>query len=161
MLVHCCTFLDKINLVLQNDNMLKTHNLNSCKVLRCRGLWAALICCNQKQCSIHDSRSIKHCSHENVMPLFTRWLYRYGNVKVNKKHCIMKLVRLLVKCLMRMNFFITSQRKKNILIINMSVWGNNDSYSILHRLMLLQHEGINNIDGGKQSPKFCAKDTDI
>jgi hypothetical protein len=70
MLIHCCTFLDKINLVLQNDDMLKAHDFNSSKMLRCLGLWTTFICCDQKKSSIHDSSSIKHCSHENVVSLF-------------------------------------------------------------------------------------------
>ena len=69
MLIHRRTFLDKINLVLKNDDMLETHDFNCSKVLRCLGLWAAFICCYQKQCSIHDSSSIKHRSHENIVSL--------------------------------------------------------------------------------------------
>jgi hypothetical protein len=70
MLVHCCTFLDKVNLILQNYEMLEPHDFNSCEMLRRLRLWAAFIRCNQKQGSIHDSCSIKHCSHENVVALF-------------------------------------------------------------------------------------------
>src|SRR6266540_3323901 len=69
-LVHRCTFLDKINLVLQNNDVLQTHNFSCCKMLRCLRLRVAFIHCYQQQCSIHDSSSIKHCSHEKVMPLF-------------------------------------------------------------------------------------------
>lgn len=70
MLIHRCTFLDKINFVLQNDDMLKTHDFNSSKMLRCLGLRTTFIRCDQKQRSIHDSSSIKHCSHKNVVSLF-------------------------------------------------------------------------------------------
>ena len=70
MLVYCCTLLDNINLILQNYEVFETRK--SRKMLGCLGLWAALICCYQKQGSIHDSCSIKHCSHENVVALFNK-----------------------------------------------------------------------------------------
>ncbi len=46
----------------------RAHNLHSSQMLTGLRLRARLVCSNQQQRAIHDSSSIEHGSHENVMP---------------------------------------------------------------------------------------------
>lgn len=69
MLVDGNIFLDEINFILKDDNMLQTHDLNSSQVLRSLWLGTTFIGSNKEKRSIHDSCSIKHSSHENIMTL--------------------------------------------------------------------------------------------
>jgi len=52
---------------LQDDDILHAHDLNSCQVLRCLGLRACLVGCNQQQRAVHDSSTVEHGGHENIM----------------------------------------------------------------------------------------------
>ena len=69
MLVDGDIFLNEINFILKNYDVLKAHNLNSSQVLRSLWLGTALIGSYEKQRPIHNGCSIKHGSHKNIVPL--------------------------------------------------------------------------------------------
>ena len=59
--------LDQVDLVLQDDDVLELHDLDSGQVLR--GLWlrARLVSSDQQQGGVHDRGTVQHRSHENVV----------------------------------------------------------------------------------------------
>jgi hypothetical protein len=61
-------FLNQVNLILENDEMLEFHDFHGRKVLRRLGLWARLVRSNEKECGIHDCRTIQHGSHQDIVP---------------------------------------------------------------------------------------------
>lgn len=72
MLVDRHTLLDEIDLVLQDDDVLQTHDLDGRQVLGGLRLRAALVAGYQQQRSIHDGGSVQHRGHEDVMALGQR-----------------------------------------------------------------------------------------
>jgi len=58
---------DQIDLVLENDNVLELHDLNSGQVLSRLRLGARLVACNEQQRGVHNSRTIKHGGHKNIV----------------------------------------------------------------------------------------------
>ena len=69
-------FGDDIDFVLQDDQVLQLHDLDSSQMFR--GLWlrARFVSCDKKQSSIHDSCTSEHSCHENVVT----WAIDKGNV---------------------------------------------------------------------------------
>lgn len=67
MLLDGSVLLNKIDLVLKDDNVLELHDLHGSKVLRSLRLRAALVTCNQQECCIHYSSTVEHGSHENIV----------------------------------------------------------------------------------------------
>jgi hypothetical protein len=47
-------FSHKIDLVLQNDDLVELHNLNSSQVLGCLGLRARFVASDEKESGVHD-----------------------------------------------------------------------------------------------------------
>lgn len=47
-------FAHKIDLVLENNDVLELHDLNGCKMLGSLGLGAAFVASNEKKGSVHD-----------------------------------------------------------------------------------------------------------
>lgn len=62
-----CIGLDEIDLVLENDDVLQTHNFHGSQVLRCLGLGTGFIARNKKKGGVHDGRTVEHGGHENVV----------------------------------------------------------------------------------------------
>jgi len=58
---------DQINLVLKDNNMLETHDINSNQMLSSLRLWVWLISSDEQECSVHDGRTCKHSSHEGIV----------------------------------------------------------------------------------------------
>mmetsp|Transcript_22709 Transcript_22709/g.45907 ORF Transcript_22709/g.45907 Transcript_22709/m.45907 type:complete len:498 (+) Transcript_22709:283-1776(+) len=59
--------LHQVDLVLENDDVLQLHDLNSGQMLRRLRLRAELVARHQQQRGVHDSRTVEHGGHENVM----------------------------------------------------------------------------------------------
>mmetsp|Transcript_8881 Transcript_8881/g.25337 ORF Transcript_8881/g.25337 Transcript_8881/m.25337 type:complete len:465 (-) Transcript_8881:10-1404(-) len=58
---------DQVNLVLKNDDMLQPHDLHGCEMLRGLRLGARLVRRDKEQGSVHNRRTVKHGSHENIV----------------------------------------------------------------------------------------------
>lgn len=58
---------DEVDLVLEDNNVLKLHDLDGSQVLRGLGLRARLVTGNEEESSVHDSGTVKHGGHENVV----------------------------------------------------------------------------------------------
>lgn len=56
-----------INLVLQHDDVLETHDVNSNQMLSRLWLWIRLISCDEQECSVHNSCTSQHRSHESIV----------------------------------------------------------------------------------------------
>lgn len=58
---------NEVDFVLQNNDFVQVHDLQSCYVLR--GLWlgAGLVACYKQQSCVHDSSSVKHGGHQDVV----------------------------------------------------------------------------------------------
>ena len=59
--------LDQIDLVLEDDEVLKLHDLDGGQVLGCLRLWTRLVRCYKQEGGIHDGGTVQHSSHENVV----------------------------------------------------------------------------------------------
>lgn len=60
--------LDQVDLVLQDEQVLQLHDLHRGQVLGGLRLRARLVGGNEQQCCVHDSGTVQHGSHENVVP---------------------------------------------------------------------------------------------
>ena len=56
-----------IDLVLQHDDVLETHDIDSNQMLSRLWLWVRLISCDEKECSVHDCCTGEHSSHESIV----------------------------------------------------------------------------------------------
>lgn len=63
----CGRLLDQIDLVLQDDDVLQLHNLNSGQMFTGLGLRAGFVGGNQQQSGVHDSGTVQHGSHKNIV----------------------------------------------------------------------------------------------
>ena len=60
-------FLDQVDLILKNDDILEFHDLYSGQMFGGLGLRTGFVTSDEEECSVHDCSSVKHCSHENVV----------------------------------------------------------------------------------------------
>lgn len=60
-------FSHQVDLVLQDNDLVQLHNLNSSQMLRGLGLRARLIASNQEQSGVHDCGTGQHGTHENIV----------------------------------------------------------------------------------------------
>lgn len=60
-------FAHKIDLVLEDDDLVELHDLNSGQVLRSLGLRAGFVTSNEKESGVHDGSSRQHGAHENIV----------------------------------------------------------------------------------------------
>jgi hypothetical protein len=56
-----------IDFVLQHDNVLKLHDINSDQMLSRLGLGVNLVTSDEEQGGVHDSRARQHGSHEGIV----------------------------------------------------------------------------------------------
>ena len=82
MLLQRGRFLDKIDLVLQDDDVLQLHDLDGGEVFGGLRLRARLVARDQQQRRVHHRRTVEHGRHENVVA----WA-------VNERHVPHELVR--------------------------------------------------------------------
>ena len=59
--------LDEIDLVLENNNVLQTHNFHGGQMLRCLRLGTGFVTSNEEEGGVHDGRTVEHGGHENVV----------------------------------------------------------------------------------------------
>lgn len=57
----------QINLVLQHDNVLKAHNVDSNQMLTSLGLRVGLVTSHKKESSVHNSCTCQHSCHEGIV----------------------------------------------------------------------------------------------
>lgn len=69
MLLFCGSFVldDNIDFVLQNYDVLESHDLYCGQVLTCLWLGTWLVTCYEQKSSVHDSCSCKHGGHQNIV----------------------------------------------------------------------------------------------
>ena len=67
MMLQSLLLLDKVDFVLKDDDVFELHDLDGGKMLRCLRLRARLVPCNQQKCGVHDSGTVQHRGHENVV----------------------------------------------------------------------------------------------
>ena len=60
-------FPHEIDLVLQDDNLVQLHNLNSGQMLRGLRLGTRFVASDEKQGSVHDGGTRQHGAHENIV----------------------------------------------------------------------------------------------
>ena len=60
-------FLDQVDLILKNDDILEFHNLYGGQMFGGLRLRTGFVTGDEEECSVHDCSSVKHCSHENVV----------------------------------------------------------------------------------------------
>ena len=58
---------DQIDLILEDDEMLKLHDLHGRQVLGCLGLRARFVRGDEEKRGVHDRRAVQHGGHENVV----------------------------------------------------------------------------------------------
>ena len=59
--------LDQIDLILQNNDILKFHNLNGRQMFRRLGLGASFVSGNEQQSGVHDRGTVQHGGHQNIV----------------------------------------------------------------------------------------------
>ena len=57
----------RVALVLQNDDLVKLHDLHGGQVLTSLRLWARLVACYEQKGAVHDGGTGKHGSHEDIV----------------------------------------------------------------------------------------------
>lgn len=60
-------FLDQVDLILKNDDILEFHDLYGGQMFGGLRLRTGFVTGDEEECSVHDCSSVKHCSHENVV----------------------------------------------------------------------------------------------
>ena len=59
--------LDQIDLVLEDDDVLELHDFNCSQMFARLWLRAGFVTSNEEKSCVHDSSTVKHRSHENVV----------------------------------------------------------------------------------------------
>lgn len=57
----------QIDLVLEDNDLIELHDLNSGQMLRCLGLGAGFVTSNEEEGGVHDGGARQHSAHENIV----------------------------------------------------------------------------------------------
>lgn len=65
--LRCCFLAHEIDLVLEDDNVVKLHDLDSCEMFRSLWLGAGFVTGNEEESGVHDCGARQHGAHQNIV----------------------------------------------------------------------------------------------